>query len=435
MLFLRWNARAAACVFLLAFSVRVVHYAVWPGVCIGNDQSEVARIARSLAETGGFANPYPTSTGPTAHLAPVYPAMLSFTYRLEEPARVQARILLNAVFSSLVCVGVFFAGMIFGLRGGAGFAAAVLLACLPPSLPVELCNNLDASLLAMLLVWSASLTFAWWRGLWNHTILLGVIWGLVLLAAPNLLAIFIGFLIAGTCSGEKRRGAFAACGIAILVLSPWMARNRVALGSWFFVRDNAGLELRVSNADEAKPEYNQNLANGAMQVYHPALNPGVAARIAEEGETHVFGSLGRDARQWILAHPGRFAFLAQERARYFWLFTDISPAQSAFRITLLILALCGCGRLYRRDGGAAWSLAGLALLYWVPMIPFQNAWRHRYPIEWTMVLLAVSGVLEVAPVVFRTVYPKSNSTASRPPSTSNTPISMDFEDIPCMGMR
>ena len=43
---------------------------------------ESVSIARSLAETGRFANPYILNTGLTAHLAPLYPALLALFWVL-----------------------------------------------------------------------------------------------------------------------------------------------------------------------------------------------------------------------------------------------------------------------------------------------------------------------------------------------------------------
>src|ERR1700683_3006570 len=43
---------------------------------------ESGRIARSLAVGDGFSSPMPFPTGPTAHLAPFYPLLLSLIFRL-----------------------------------------------------------------------------------------------------------------------------------------------------------------------------------------------------------------------------------------------------------------------------------------------------------------------------------------------------------------
>src|SRR5216684_1072972 len=45
-------------------------------------RSEVEHVAMSLARDGSFGSPYRIPTGPTAHVAPIYPFVLSFAYRL-----------------------------------------------------------------------------------------------------------------------------------------------------------------------------------------------------------------------------------------------------------------------------------------------------------------------------------------------------------------
>lgn len=52
-----------------------------PGANLGNHIESFA-IARSLVETGSFANPYaPLHTGPTAHAGPLYPPLLAVLMR------------------------------------------------------------------------------------------------------------------------------------------------------------------------------------------------------------------------------------------------------------------------------------------------------------------------------------------------------------------
>jgi hypothetical protein len=43
---------------------------------------ETGRVARSIATGQGFSSPYPEPTGPTAHLAPVYPYLLAGVFKL-----------------------------------------------------------------------------------------------------------------------------------------------------------------------------------------------------------------------------------------------------------------------------------------------------------------------------------------------------------------
>src|SRR3990172_7063308 len=68
-------------IFLLAFVVRAYSWAKFPPL-LPSPERELGAIARSLAETGQFADPYVVPTGPTAHLPPVSPAILALILSL-----------------------------------------------------------------------------------------------------------------------------------------------------------------------------------------------------------------------------------------------------------------------------------------------------------------------------------------------------------------
>ena len=385
----RTHARALALVFVLAASVRTLHYWNWPGVCIGGDRSEAARIAESIARNGAFADPYPVATGPTAHMAPVYPFLLSLVYRLPEGTRLPARVALNILFGSLLCAAVMLAAATLGLDRQVGMTASVLLAVLPPSLPVEICNNSDTSLVGLWGVLSVAATAAWLRGRMERHAVFGIFWGCTLLAAPVYAAVFAGYLWMGLRGRIPWRKTAVVLLLSCAVLAPWTIRNRLAVGGWFLVRDTVGLELRVSNADNAYADPSVNIEKGAMRQYHPALNSAIGERVRNQGEFQVFSALGREAAGWMRANPGRFLSLSAERFRNFWIYSDISPLQPALRITLLILAVLG---LTRSPAFARWTLLCFIALYSFPFALVQPVWRYRYPIEWAVVLLAVQGV-------------------------------------------
>jgi hypothetical protein len=53
---------------------------------------------------------------------------------------------------------------------------------------------------------------------------------------------------------------FAATGgLALLFCLPWIIRNYLVLGAPYFIRDNFGLELYLSNNDQAQPEMMDNV--------------------------------------------------------------------------------------------------------------------------------------------------------------------------------
>ncbi len=82
-----------------------------------------------LATTGEFRDPFGVATGPTAHVAPVYPALLAVMRRtLTSPAAfLWAVIVLNAMMlGTLVALMPAVSGEIFGRRGP-GIAAGFMV--------------------------------------------------------------------------------------------------------------------------------------------------------------------------------------------------------------------------------------------------------------------------------------------------------------------
>src|SRR3954471_4647144 len=72
---------------------------------------EMGRIAQSLAEGHGFANPFQRPTGPTAWEPPVYPFLMAGVFKaVGVYTKLSAFLLLtiNSFFSALTCVPIFY---------------------------------------------------------------------------------------------------------------------------------------------------------------------------------------------------------------------------------------------------------------------------------------------------------------------------------------
>jgi len=389
------NVCLAFLILLLAVSVRSVRYVRWPGNCLGSgvDRNEISRIAQSIASTGEFSNPYPYPSGPTAHHAPVYPFILSFVYRLPAASRIHARVGLNILFGSILCVLVYFAGLALGMRSSTSLIAALILAVVPPSLAVELCNDQEATLVGCLAVSAVLATAVWLRDAPKFTWALGLFWGLVLLAVPALALVYGGCLVLAAAKPYQRSKLPVLLITTIIILVPWTIRNRLSLGGWFFIRDNIGLELRVSNADNASADPSWNAEHGAMQTYHPLFNRAAAEDVRKEGERIVYARMGRDALRWIRAHPSRFLALTSRRFVDFW-FPPSTGLRTIWRAASVALAALGLVLLWRLKRESAMLLIVLFALYPLPYYFLQAYERYRYPIEWAIVLLAVHGVSE-----------------------------------------
>jgi hypothetical protein len=114
---------------------------------------EPGNIAHSLAVGQGFGSPFLVDTGPTAWMAPVYPAILTGIFRLFGIYTYHsflAAVALNIACTSPVCVPIFRAGRrIGGASVGAG--AAWLWAIFPNAILIPVESMWDACLSALLL--------------------------------------------------------------------------------------------------------------------------------------------------------------------------------------------------------------------------------------------------------------------------------------------
>ncbi|HEV2116582.1 MAG TPA: glycosyltransferase family 39 protein, partial [Terriglobales bacterium] len=75
---------------------------------------EVGRIASALASGHGFSSPFPSPSGPTAWLGPVYPLMVAGVFKIfgiYTSASALAVMVINAVFSALTCLAIYLIGM------------------------------------------------------------------------------------------------------------------------------------------------------------------------------------------------------------------------------------------------------------------------------------------------------------------------------------
>jgi len=89
-------------------------------------EQETGSIARSIATGGGFSNPFGRSTGPTAWLTPVYPLLVAATFKVFGIFTVRSfffLVFLNILFSTAVCVPIFYTGKrVAGVGVGRGAA-------------------------------------------------------------------------------------------------------------------------------------------------------------------------------------------------------------------------------------------------------------------------------------------------------------------------
>lgn len=362
---------------------------------------ETGSIAYALATGKGFSSPFRKETGPTAWLTPVYPLLVAGVFKgfgVFSRASFFAVVWLNALFSSAVCVAIFFAGeRVAGL--GVASAAAWLWAIFPNAVMVPFEWVWDTALSALLgavLLW-ATLELAE-SVRWRDWCVYGLLWGLTLMTNPSLGSL-LPFLLAWAAYRARReaklasmRPALAAAGIAILCCMPWTVRNYMVFHRFVPLRSNFPLELYIGN--------NENYATRQF-VYPPKITKErELVRYMRMGEMPFMDEEKRKALDFIFAHPAVEVRLTAQRFVAYW--TGLPNPWESFLATDSLLvrvllvcntvagigALLGIVALLWRRSPYAFPLAAYPVVFpWLYYVTHPNL-RYRHPIDPVVLLLA-----------------------------------------------
>jgi hypothetical protein len=358
--------------------------------------AEVERVANSLVTQHIFGNPYAVPTGPTAHLAPVYPWLVSLLFRLFGAGRLGALsvFLFNAASASVQYALLVVLALACGLSPRPGILAGAVGALFPLHPLVEV-DGWEASFVGMCWVAVLALTLHWWRrspasGL--YAVLAGLCWGLLMLAAPQMLAVFAAVMILYFLvvpRGTLGRSALALSA-AVLILLPWVIRNERTFGRLFFIRSNFGLELSMSNHDGAHPLLVQEMysdgTNNFHKRRHPASSVPEAQLVQRMGEVNYNHWRFEEASQWIKTHPRAFLRLTAHRFWYFWF--GFRWYKTLILFPLVLAALLGLIRLFRVEPLAAWLFAACWTMFPLVYYCVNFDSRYAYPMNQSFLFLA-----------------------------------------------
>ncbi len=370
---------------------------------------ELERTAISLAHTGVFGNPYAVPTGPTAHVAPGYTLILAAIFKIFGtgiPGEIVKRCLASLVSSILWALLPALSSQLL-LSASPGVLAGLAGALYPARPLVEIEGDWETPYTALALVLITFLTYRLWtkrdlrprQAAWH-----GLLWGISLLFVPALLDIFIVLVACGTffCSqtgvGRYLRFAGIEIAVAALCLVPWVVRNYEDFGGLVITRTNLGLELRISNNDEASPDQRINSLSGLFDRYHPLDSKPDARKVRELGEIRYNSWAENEAKQWIRTHPRRFLELCLGRARCYWFYYDPnSIGKTLILAATTVLGFLGFFYIVRQNHLLAVVFGLLLLLYPLPNYLVHVGLRQEYPLHWLMTLLAAVWVLRWVP--------------------------------------
>ena len=395
------------CLSFVLYAVRTSSILGWMAIPF---PSETLHVAHSLATDGRFADPFgwvQVHTGYTAHLAPVYPGLVGLLYGQFGNGLVMLTVLwvANIIFLSVQLALLPGLSARMGLGVSPGVVAAIMGTVLfPYAVDLEwesLLAGMEFAVLCLLTIQSLRTTSS------ARTVALtGCLWGIALLTCPVALLLLVPWALAvilaqpSSLRAAKLREYVGVAAIALLVCAPWIVRNRIRLGAVFFIRDNFGTELSVSNNECASASLAGNVKSGCHFVTHPNPSEPLQKEVAALGEYRFNQEQLRQALSWIAGHPQRFASLTVKRVALFWF-----PTQGLGhfrRLPLVVWGLTltsfvGLARLWGRRRIAAWVLGGALVAYPLVYYVVQFDPRYRDPILWATLLLAGYAVAAVVP--------------------------------------
>jgi hypothetical protein len=329
---------------------------------------EPAEIARSLASGRGFA----LSGVPSAHSAPLFPFIMAGFLKLfgDGPAFSYSMIGLRIVieWAAILLLPVVAKRLLHSLF--LGYCAAVLLiASNVMSLGWE--TSASVLLLEVAAIGSAS------------PLLCGGLIGVGMLLSP-----VVGLAILMIHFRWNRAFAISVV-VAAIVCSPWIIRNYLVFHRLIPIRDNLGLELRLSH----NPYATVSMADNRMSfnTYDPIAVQPLRKDLARIGEPAVYEGLGKDASEWIRSNPLASLRLTVARFVAYWL-----PGDQPLPAVLTVFSFLGIW-LSRRNGYLMRLAFVLLVVFPIPYYLVQHSLRYRAPTFWFTALLAcvlVSKALE-----------------------------------------
>src|SRR4051794_31925558 len=345
---------------------------------------EMASIARSIAASGTFGNPFhPFVTGPTASNPPLYPLFLAALMKIcNGPSfvmvAVAVNILLNALTAALLprVSRAFFGDPLPGVFAGVLWIFVMRL--MPPW-------DTGFTIAAVVLFYLIAVREVE-RG--QSGVRSGILGGILTLLNPATALIFFPWVLYLI---RSRRGVrFATAVLVTVVVSnlPWMARNYQVLHSPV-LRTNFGYTIYSSNNDCAEPSLYRELHNGCYHDHHPAGSASEAQLMVTLGEAQFDRLRTADTFRWIRSHGARFGQLTLARIREFWFPNPETFPRTAYAIwAVTLLSLPGIFLMARGREPVTWYT--LAVWFAYPLLYYivVSADRYRFPLLTTSLLPA-----------------------------------------------
>jgi 4-amino-4-deoxy-L-arabinose transferase-like glycosyltransferase len=402
--------RAAIVVLALVLRLAVgwivlIHY---PPGWLFSKAPDLGFLAQSLNAGHGLSSPFGGSTGPTAFLAPGYPALLALVFRLcgsYSTASAAGMMGLQIMFALLTTAMILeVADATFGALPAK--IAATCWAVSPPLLwlPALLWDTCLSSLLlitmlALALRCRANPRIALW-------IVMGLVCGFALLVNPSLaVALFaiLGWAFYQTHS-VCRFGLWVGLGALLVVFLPWPIRNARVLHAFIPLRSNFGYELWQGNHEGGSGLFEKAL--------EPLQNPAEYARYASMGEVAYMRHQSGLATMYIREHPVTFLRRSVVRCARFWSGCGSRENSGLVELHAVAVSLLGFMGLVI----ALKKQAANATLFLLPILVFPLPYYITHP-DFRFRVLLDPPLMILGAYAF--VFLISRSHAARPSWTSN----------------
>src|SRR4051812_24186561 len=227
--------------FLLRLFVLVVFKTYWYKEAGFGSGWEVGWISRSLAEGRGFASPFGWETGPTAWIAPLYPALQALVFKLfgiQSLASAFVMRVINCAVAPVMCIVLYrSASRIWNHR--IGLTAAFIWAIFPNSVWYDTGLVWDTILTTCVFFLLVDSVIAEPRGE-SADLRLGFFTGVLALLSPSMLSgVAVCLVWRWWRIGHGRLRSMAWTGLlALAMVCPWMIRNYLTFGKPVFIRSN-----------------------------------------------------------------------------------------------------------------------------------------------------------------------------------------------------
>jgi hypothetical protein len=373
---------------LLRVGVVWIVLATYPHDWLFSKAPDLGFLACSLSAGHGLSSPFGGSTGPSAFLAPGYPAVLGLifylfgSYSFTSAAVLMA---LQTMFAVLTVAAIMYvARRLFGTP--ACYLAGTFWAVSPPLLWLP-AVPWETSLSALILIGMIAVALNQAsRGLWA---LMGVYCGLAMLVNPALtLALFAILGWAALQYSHRNSSEFWTCLLILFaVFAWWPLRNARVLHALIPLRSNFGYEVWQGNHA------------GASGLFNAALEPLQSKKeysdYAREGEVEYMRNKSMLAKAYIREHPAEFLRLSTMRVIRFWTGTGSaanSPVVVLHAVTTSLLGLFGLAALFGQRRTEATLFLLPILVFPLPYYITHPDFRFRLLLDPLLTILSAYAV-------------------------------------------